>query len=179
MEDGGRRAAVPIEAAGERDEIELERLARASFECGEGLQPSARTSDEVLRGAELPRVGALGDLEGRDAVAEEPAQVLLGAPEHRRLNAGRRRYVAGDGAEQLADEPVGRPARERDRAPGAGHAHVAARSWFGANIEPNTDVTASNESFAKGSASASPSTNSTSSHSARARRRASTSSAGT
>jgi len=52
--------------------------------------------------------------EPRDAV-EELAQVHLGAPEHRRGQAGRRRHVRGHGPEELADDAVGPPARERDR----------------------------------------------------------------
>ncbi len=46
---------------------------------------------------------------------------------------------------------------------------AAACSWFGANIEPKTLRTASNDASGKGSASASPSRNSTSRPSAAAR----------
>ena len=49
---------------------------------------------------------------------------------------------------------------------------AAARAWSGANIEPKTDVTASNEPSGNGSASASPSSNSTARPSASARRAA-------
>ena len=60
-------------------------------------------------------------------VAEERAQMGLGAPEHRRLHARRRRHVGADGAEELADEAVGRPAGERDRAAGPGRPGAARR----------------------------------------------------
>ena len=67
------------------------------FQRGEGLQrrpvPGAEEVDELLAGAEAERERPLLDLERRDPVAEELAQVRLGAPEHRRLHAGRRRHV--------------------------------------------------------------------------------------
>ena len=80
------------------------------------------------------------------------AEVRLGAPEHRRLHAGGRRHVGAHRAEQLADEALGRPAREGDRAAGAADAEQLGgrRAWSGANIEPNTDVTASKERVREG-----------------------------
>ena len=62
---------------------------------------------------------ALLELERGDRVAEELAEVRLGAPEHRRLHSRRGRHVRANGAEGLADEPVGGPARQGDRPAGA------------------------------------------------------------
>ena len=59
-----------------------------------------------------------------DAVAEQPAQVLLAAPQRRRLRARRRRRREGPHrAEQRADHALGRPAEQPDRAARAAHAH--------------------------------------------------------
>ena len=70
-----------------------------------------------------------------------------------------------------------RPIRPPERVTRASSAAV--RSWSGANIAPNTEVTTSNEPSANGSASASPSMNVASTPSASARWRAWSSSAGT
>ena len=83
--------------------------------------------------------------------------------------------------EQLADEAVGRVGDQPD--PAAGRvtraSSRAVRSWSGANIAPNTELTTSKLPSAKGRSSASPTTNSASSPSASTRRRARSSRAGT
>src|SRR5262245_39100571 len=88
---GGNRnrvAGEPVVSTRELEEVALERLAGRAFERGEGLDgrpvPRPEELDELLGGAVPEREGALRDLEPSDALAEQVAQVRLGAPEHRR-----------------------------------------------------------------------------------------------
>ena len=63
-------------------------------------------------------------------VAFEPNRVVemrLGAPQRRRLHAGRRRNVFADGLEQLADEALRRPVGQADLAARAADAHQFVR----------------------------------------------------
>ena len=60
------------------------------------------------------------DVEAR----EQRPHVVLGAPQRRRRGArGRRRRVGAEDLEQPADQALGRPVDEPDRAAGATHAH--------------------------------------------------------
>src|SRR5215204_5781007 len=102
----------PVEPVRKVDEVDLERIALRVLERRERLQsravPEPEERHELLGRGEPPREGAFGDLERVDAVAEKLAEMTLGAPEHRRLQARRRRDVLADGAEELADEAVRR-----------------------------------------------------------------------
>ena len=56
------------------------------------------------------------------ARAEQLSHLVLGAPEHRRCEAGRRGSVLGDNREELADRSVGDPVRHADAAAGLANA---------------------------------------------------------
>jgi tetratricopeptide (TPR) repeat protein len=120
--DRNRAAAEPVEPVRERDEIALERVPGLALERREGLLrrpvPRAEEVDELLRRAEPEREGPLRHLERPDCSSEELAQMGLGSPEHRRLQPCRRGHVRADRLEEPADEAVGRPARQGDRAAG-------------------------------------------------------------
>ena len=76
----------------------------------------------MLEGGDLEHV-ALQRAE-LDALAEQLAQVLLAAPQRRRLRAGRRRRgERPHRPEQRADHALGRPAQQPDRAARAADAH--------------------------------------------------------
>ena len=82
------------------------------------------------------------------AVAEQRADVLLVAPQRRRLRAGRRRRrVRLHGREHLPDEALRRPADQADRAAGAAHPDQLVRGapgGAGRTSRPTQDMTASN-----------------------------------
>ena len=88
----------------------------------------------------------------RDLATASPnrsIRCVLGAPEQRRLDAWRAGHVPEIDAEHLADEAVRRPRGQGDGAARAGRPGRSRRPsgwWSGANIVPNTDRTASNES---------------------------------
>ena len=89
-------------------------------------------------------------LRGRDVgdpVAEQRADVVLVAPQRRRLRAGRRRRrVRLHGGEHLPDEALRRPAEQADGAARAADPDqlVGAGWWCGANMTPTQEITASN-----------------------------------
>ena len=129
--------------------ILLERIAGVALECREGLQrrpvPGAEEVDELVGRFEPEGERPLLQLQRGDRVAEELAEVGLGAPEHRRLHAGgggtcaptvRKSSPMNPSGVQLARAivPPGRQTRRSS---------AAACAWSGANIDPNTDVTAS------------------------------------
>src|SRR5215208_2572608 len=75
--------------------------------------------DVLLGGIESPRVLAAGELELDPGALEQPAHVLLVAPERGRgREAGRRRQVAAHDLEQLADLTLGGPVDEGDASAG-------------------------------------------------------------
>jgi len=115
------------------------------------------------------------------AVALQLAHVRLSAPQRRGLGAGRgRRRERADRAEQPADRPLGRPAEHPDRPAGRQTriSSSAAIRWWGANITPIADITASKDSSSNGRCSASASTQASSRPAASARARPASSSSG-
>ena len=165
----------PVEASGQLGQVALERVALVSSSAANafsvGPYQSRKKVDELLGRGEPEREGPLADLERLDPVAEQLAEVVLGAPQHRRRTPARRRHVLADRAKSSPMKPSGVQLASAIVPPGrqTRSSSDAACAWFGANIEPKTEVTASNESSGNGSASASPSTSSRASPSAAAR----------
>ena len=107
----------------------------------------------MVGGAEgLARAPAL-DPQLRDPVAEQLPQPLLGPPEDRWDETGRRPAgVLGDGDEHLADAAVRGPVGHPDRPPGlvTRSSSAAVCSWSGANIAPKIDIVTSKLGVAEG-----------------------------
>src|SRR5690348_2340953 len=76
--------------------------------------PAAEERDELFGGRESPGAGAQHGPGIGGRRAEQAVQMLFGAPQQRRCDAGRGGHVPGDDIKHLADEPIGGPRRKAD-----------------------------------------------------------------
>ena len=141
-----RRPGAAVVTHGQVGQVAVERLDLGGVAADVPVDRDGRSVDalpvlpprlgrrEAVRGQRLPA----GDDVGHP-VAEQGPDVVLVAPQRRRLRAGRRRgRVRLHRREHLADEPLRGPAQQADPPTGAAHAEQLVRGawWCGANMTP-------------------------------------------